>query len=211
MSPNLLQPRRLRESPQGPSSVEGRLARQLRILSVHAAMPQLRRYSALPRRRRYILTTVRIAALATVVLAVSGVATATAAYVVHRMWPGPATVETPPASQRTPQARRPHATESRVRPVEARPPAPELGVATVTSATPSCEHPASMPPHPSRSVAAMHSGSLATRPRWPPVEPPAKATPTPAATVEPLALPSPALPTVSRTPPPSGSRRRATS
>jgi hypothetical protein len=68
MSPNLFEPRRLRESPERPNSIEGRLARQLRILSVYTPTPQLRRYSTLPRRRRYILTTVRVVAVATIVL-----------------------------------------------------------------------------------------------------------------------------------------------
>ena len=93
MRPNLFEPRRLRASAQGPSSIEGRLAHQLRVLSVFAPTPRIRGYSALPRRRRYILTAVRVAAVATIVLAVSGVATATAAFVVRRVWPRVAAVD----------------------------------------------------------------------------------------------------------------------
>ena len=65
MSPNVFDPRRLRESLERPSSIEGRLARQLRVLAVCASTPQLRRYSALARRQRYILTAVRVATVAT--------------------------------------------------------------------------------------------------------------------------------------------------
>ena len=205
MSPNVFEPRRLRESPQGPSSVEGRLARQWRILSVYAPTPQLRRYSALPRRRRYLLTTVRIAALATVVLAVSGVATATAAYVVHRVWPVPATVETPPAVRQMPQARRPHPTESRAEPVGARPPAPEVGVAAVTSstATASSAQPALPFPQSSRPGAAVHSDGVATHRQ------PAEAPPASAQSIEPapwpaLPFPTGTLPTGTTSPGPSG-------
>ena len=93
MSPNVFEPRRLRESPERPSSVEGRLARQLRTLSVYAPMPQLRRYSATPRRQRYLLMAVRVAAVAILVLAVSGVATATGTYVFRRVWSRPAEAE----------------------------------------------------------------------------------------------------------------------
>ena len=140
MSPNVFEPRRLRESPQGPSSVEGRLARQLRVLSVFAPTPQLRRYSALPRRRRYVLATLRGAAVATVVLAVSGVATATAAYVVRRVWPSPATVETPPASHRSvqgpAQSRRPYHREPPSETAPARVPLPGVHPPASRAVTP---------------------------------------------------------------------------
>jgi hypothetical protein len=89
MSANVLEPRRLRESAERPSSIEGRLARQLRILSAHAPTRQLRRYSVLPRRRRYLLMFVRAVSVATIVLAVSGAAMAMATYVVRQVWPGP--------------------------------------------------------------------------------------------------------------------------
>jgi len=200
MSPSLLEPRRLRESPQGPSSVEGRLARQLRTLSVYAPTPQLRRYSALPGRRRYMLTIVRVAALATVVLAVSGVAAATAAYVVHRVWSGPATVATPHASQRSPQARRPHPTESRTALVGARLQAPDVGISAVTSstATVSSGQPSLPPPQSSRPAAEAHVGRVATHGA------PDEAPPRPAHSLEPVPLPSLPLPTGTTSPGPSG-------
>jgi len=199
MSPNVFDPRRLRESLARPSSIEGRLARQLRVLAVCASTPQLRRYSALARRQRYILTAVRVATVATLGLAVSGVATATGAYVVRRVWPRPVAVDSPPASHRSPQVRRP---QSPAVPAGARLRAPEVDVVAVPSgpATASSEHPALLPPYKSRSVAAEHSGSLATQPHRPPEQVP----PMPAQTVEPPALPLLPLPTATTSPGLSG-------
>jgi hypothetical protein len=195
MSPNLLEPRRLRESPERPNSIEGRLARQLRILSVYAPTPQLRRYSALPRRGRYILTTVRIVAVATILLVVSGVATATAAYVVRRVWSHPAAIH------RVQNVTALLAAKHRGRVGEPSPanPAiallrePEGDVATVSAsvAPPSSGHPVSLPPHKSRAIHAKRSGSVATQPHGSHEEAP----PTPTQAVEPPALPALPLPT----------------
>ena len=209
MSPNLFEPRRLRESPVRPGTAEGRLARQLRVLSVYAPMSQLRRYSALPRRRRAILTTVRIAAVATIVLAVSSVATATVTYVVRRVWPRPAPVDVaaiarvrslpamPAAKHRgrvwEPSEGSHRDKQSPAGPLDARLRDPEVDVSAEASstATPSFEQRALPPPRKSRMVAATDSGSLAP----PPHRPPAEVPPSPEQTVEPPALPSPPLPT----------------
>jgi len=196
MSPELLEPRRLRENPQGPSSVEGRLARQLRILSVYAPTPQLRRTSALPRRRRYLLATIRLAAVAALILAVSGVATATAAYVVHRVWPSPPTVGLPPASSRSlqaPQGRRPSRRDMPLAIATVGLPAAEAEV-TVASSRPAAapaRQQATPPLHTSRPVASIRSSdSVSTQPRRMPQEEPAAQVPP----IEPAALPSPPMP-----------------
>ena len=210
MRPNLFEPRRLRASPQGPSSIEGRLARQLRVLSVFAPTPRIRRYSALPRRRRYILTAVRVAAVATIVLAVSGVATATAAFVVRRVWPRVAAVDRVRSLPALPAAKHrgrawepsegsrldsPHRLESPAQPAGVRLRESEVNVSAVPSRTDttSSEQPALPPARKSRTVAAKDSGNLATQPHRPSEEAPPK----PAQTVEPPALPSLPLPTAS--------------
>jgi hypothetical protein len=86
MNSKLFEPRRIRESTARPSAMEGRLARQLRVLSDGAPIPPLPRRLGRPRRRRYVLMAVRFAAVALLALAVTGMATA-AAYVVRRGWP----------------------------------------------------------------------------------------------------------------------------
>ncbi len=187
MTPNLFEPRRLRESPERPSSIEGRLARQLRVLSVYAPTPQLRRYSVLPRRRRYLLTAVRVAAVATIVLAVSGVATATATYVIRRVWAPPAAVDRVPSLPALgTHAGRP-ATLWGLRPS----PSPAAQHRMESPA----EQPGLLAPRKSRSVAAMDADSVATQPRRPPEQVPRA----PAQTFEPPALPS--LPLPIETPP----------
>jgi hypothetical protein len=218
---SMFEPRRLRESPERPSSVEGRLARHLRVLSVFAPMPQLRRYSALPRRRRRLLMAARVAAVAIVVLTVSGAATAMATFVVRRVWSRPAAVEPAPLPAKLPMARHRGKTlaaahGSRVDGPEASHPAPQaellpgvaslaeparaaaqepdLAVAAVASgaATPSSERPVTPPAPRSRPSPAKHSDSQATElPR-----PLAAAAPRPPAqAVEPPAPPSsPPLP-----------------
>ncbi|HEY5281199.1 MAG TPA: hypothetical protein VIM14_00275 [Polyangia bacterium] len=221
MSPNLLEPRRLRESAERPSSIEGRLARQLRVLSVYAPTAQLRRYSTLPRRRRYVLTTVRIVAVATIVLAVSGVATATAAYLVRQVWPRPAAVDrvqSLPASATAKHRARPSEASGVVgggqgpRVGEPSPASPAVALlrepegdgsaVSASAAPPSSGRPALPLPPKSRAIDAKRSGSVATQPHGPPAEAP----PTPAQTVEPPALPALPLPTGTGTtsPAPSG-------
>ena len=189
MSPNVFEPRRLRESPERPSSVEGRLARQLRTLSVYAPMPQLRRYSATPRRQRYLLMTVRVAAVAILVLAVSGVATATGTYVFHRVWPRPAEVgKNPSASAHLQLVRHPRRKEAPAAPAPARLPEPEVAARDVTAntATASSEGSALPPPPRSRSPAEKHSGGGTKQPDQP-IE---ARSPTPTQTAEPPASPS---------------------
>ena len=198
MSPNVFEPRRLRDSPERPSSVEGRLARQLRTLSVHAPMPQLRRYSTMPRRQRRILATVRVAAVAILVLAVSGVATATGTYVVRRIWPSPAEeVVSPSADHHSQQVRHPRRKEMPAEPTSARLPEPEVAAlpATTSPATTSTEDSALRPPRKLRPLAERLSGSPTARPH----QSPERASPMPAQTVEPAALPSlPPLPLPTR-------------
>ena len=166
MSANLFEPRRLRESPEGPSSVDGRLARQLRILSVGAATPQLRRYSVLSRRRRYISMAVRIASAATIVLALSGAATATATYVVRQVLSRTTMVahterpvSLPSAKHASKSWNPPYAVESAIEPAVPALPKAQSGVAAVASgaATTSAEGPGTLPSG-SRSVALRQSG-----------------------------------------------------
>jgi hypothetical protein len=214
---SMFEPRRLRESPERPSSVEGRLARQLRVLSVFAPMPQLRRYSALPRRRRHLLMAARVAAVAIVVLTVSGAATAMATFVVRRVWSRPAAVDPaagpaklamarhrgktlaaahgsrvdgPEASHPAPQAELLPGVASLAEPARAAAQEPDLAVAAVASgaATPSSEHPVTPPSPRSRPSPPKHSDSQATEPP----RPLAAAAPTPLAqAVEPTTPPSP--------------------
>ena len=189
MSPNLFEPRRLRESPERPSSIEGRLARQLRTLSAYAPMLQLRRYSAMPRRQRYLLATVRVATVAILVLAVSGVATATGTYVFRRVWSRPAEVETPSASPHSQQVRHPRRKETPAEPAPARLLEPEVAtLAVANTATASSEDSVLRPPRKFRPLAEKHSGAITTQPTQP--DQPAKhPSPTPVQT-EPPALPS---------------------
>jgi hypothetical protein len=189
----------------------------LRVLSVFAPMPQLRRYSALPRRRRHLLMAARVAAVAIVVLTVSGAATAMATFVVRRVWSRPAAVDPAAGPAKLPMAKHrgkglATARGSRVDGPEASHPAqqaellpgvaspaeparaaaqePDLAVAAVASgtATPSSEHPATPPSPRSRPSPAKHSDSHASEPP----RPLAAAAPTPLAqAVEPPAPPSP--------------------
>jgi len=211
MRPSVFEPRRLRESCERSNSIEGRLARQLRVLSVYAPTPQLRRYLALPRRRRRYLTTVRVAAVATLVLAVSGVATAMAAYVIRRVWPSAAVERVWNQPPLAPLASHP-ATSLVLRPfpVSADPPRePEVAIAAVTSnaSTAFPAHPALLPQPTSQPIAARHVGKLATLPYRPPTE----AHPTLAETVEPttwpalpVPMPTETLPTGTVSPAPNG-------
>jgi hypothetical protein len=195
MSPNVWEPRRLREGPERRSPIDGRLARQLQTLSVYAPMPQLRRYSALPRRQRQILATVRVAAVATLVLAVSGVATATGSYVFHRVWPRPAEVETPWASSHAQHVRPPHRREAPAEPVPARLPEPEVAALDVTAtATSTSENSGLRSPRRFRPLAEKNAGTVPTQPTQPD-QPARGATTASAQPVEPAALPSQALPT----------------
>jgi len=190
MSLNVFEPRRLRESPERPSSVEGRLARQLRTLSVYAPMPQLRRYSATPRRQRCLLMTVRVAAVAILVLAVSGVATATGTYVFHRVWPRPAEVEKPSASPHSQLVRHPRRKEAPAELAPARLPEPEVAALAVTTsiATASPEDSALRLPRKLHPLAEKHSDAITTQPTQP--DRPAKeASPAPVQMAEPPALP----------------------
>jgi len=173
MSPNVFEPRRLRESPERSSSIEGRLARQLRALSEYAPTPQLRRYSALPRRRRYLSMAVRVVAVATIVLAVSGAATAMATYLVRRVWSRPTALgrlESPASSPTRKRGGRiwdqQHRVELPAEPDGSPPQGPEVEVAAVASgtATAASEHPVMPPPARSRSIAARHLGSQAPEP-----------------------------------------------
>ena len=200
MSPNVFEPRRLRESPERPSSIEGRLARQLRTLSMYAPMPQLRRYSGMPRRQRYLLATVRVAAVATLVLAVSGVATATGTYVFRRVWSRPAEVDRSSASPRSQQVRHPRRKEAPAEPAPARLPEPEVAaLAVATSAvTAPAEDSALRPPRKFRPLAEQHSGAITTQPTRP-GQPAKEASPAPVQMAEPPALPPlPPLPLPTR-------------
>ena len=202
MSQTMFEPHRLRESPERASSIEGRLASQLRLLSVYAPMPQLRRYSAVPRRRRYILTAVRGAAVAAIGVTVSGVATATASYVVRQGWPRPAVGDGPQASQRSPRARRPHPMASPAEPAGARVRETEAATAAAAPsiAPPASEPPASRFPPKSRSVAAMQSGGPAAQPYGRPEAASGMLAPT----FEPPTMPALPWPTGTASPGPSG-------
>jgi hypothetical protein len=197
MSPNLLEPRRLRENPERPSSIEGRLARQLRTLSVYAPVPQLRRYSAMPRRRRFILATVRLAAVVTLVLAVSGIAAATGTYVFRRVWSRPAEVA-PPAGTHSQQVRHPRRKEAPAEPA-ARLPEPEIAALTVaTAATASPDDSALRPIRKLRPLGEKHSDTI-TAPPTQPDQSVKQAPPTPVRAIEPPTLPaSPSLPLPAR-------------
>jgi len=185
MSPDLFEPRRLRENPERPTEIEGRLARQLRVLSVYAPTPQLRRYSRSPRRQRSILSAVRVALVATVALAVSGVAAAMATYVVRRVWSSPAVVEPTRRPAPLPPTRR-HETGATSRPV-----VPDVDVSAVARASVSAAFHDEVPglPRPVwRPLLAKRSGGPAPEPRPSPEVPrPAAAAPT----FHPPAPPSP--------------------
>jgi hypothetical protein len=208
MTPSLLEPRRLRESsersgsPNRSESIEARLARQLRLLSDDAPMPQLHGLSAPPRRRRYLRITVRIAAVFTLGLGVSAAATAMATYVVHHVWSNtpevaPARLPPPPPPKR--RAREPSKADTKPALPQSAPalsaatPARETRTLAVAASsgtgTPITARPAPSPRSPSRWVAAP-----ADRPPGQPYLRPEPAAHGPAGTVDPPAPPSPSLP-----------------
>jgi len=177
----LFEPRRLRDSTAPWRSSEGRLARQLHSLSAYAPMRQLRRYSTLPRRRRLIVAIARIAGAAIFVLAVSGVAAATAGYVARQVWPSLAAVERVDRVDRSaglPKTRI-GGKASRQPQVEAAPAQlPDQGTPPASSEF------AAMPPRRTQTVAANHV-STATPTRQQPPE----TAPAPPNTVEPQSGP----------------------
>lgn len=147
MNEEMFEPRRLRDGAAAPDSVEGRLARQLRSLSAYAPMRQLRRHSALPRRRRYAIAIARLAVAAVVVLAVSSVAAAMAGYVARQVRSSRAVVgqATPPAAAAKPRQR----LEAAGRPsVTVAPAQAEVAVPSVAVAVPRAE-PLAVAPSPS--------------------------------------------------------------
>jgi hypothetical protein len=199
MSPNVFEPRRLRESPERSSSIEGRLARQLRVLSAYAPTPQLRRYSALPRKKRTMLMAIRVAAVAMIVLAVSGAATAMATYAVRRVWSRPTAVgglESPASSPTRKRGGRtwvqPPQVESPTETTETPSRGSEFDIPALSAetATAASEHPAMPPRGRSRSIAARQLARQASAPYRSPEESP-KAPP--AQTVEPPQSPWPPL------------------
>jgi hypothetical protein len=85
MSANPLEPRRLRTSTARPSSVGGRLAHQLRILSAHPQIPLLRRIPHAARPGRLLLSAVRVAVATAILLAVASGAGATVLLIIQRI------------------------------------------------------------------------------------------------------------------------------
>lgn len=171
MSPKRFQemfaPRRLRDSMAQSRSAEGRLARQLRSLSAYAQMRQLRRYSTLSRRRRLIVAVARIAVAAIIVLAVSGIAAATAGYVARQVWPSIAAVERvdrvdrslglPKTRIRGKALRQPQAKESPAQLLESKGDVPVAAART----PPASSEVAAMPPRRAQTVAANHVSTVA--------------------------------------------------
>ncbi len=129
-------------------------------------MRQLRRYSTLSRRRRYVIAAARIALAAIIVLAVSGVAAAMAGYVARQVWSSPTTVERVqrPAALSQEKAR---GKSSSPRPTEGSPPGlPELDVDVPVVA------PSAPPTHPdlptlrsAQEVTSSHAGAVAPPPQ----------------------------------------------
>jgi hypothetical protein len=87
MSAHPLEPPRLRTSTARPSSLGGRLAHQLRILSAHPQMPRLRRIPRAARPGRFLLAAVRVGVATLILLAVVSGAGATALLIIHRIHP----------------------------------------------------------------------------------------------------------------------------
>jgi len=131
MSANPLEPARLRTSTARPSSVGGRLAHQLRILSAHPQIPRLRRIPRTARPGRLLLSAVRVAVATVILLAVASGAGATVLLIIHRIHPTalprsePAAV--PAGTENRPRSR--HAAEAptaRAEPQVTAPPTPLL-------------------------------------------------------------------------------------
>lgn len=160
MSPKTSEPLRLAAAERA-DAIDGRLACQLRVLATHA--PMTGRLHSAPRRRR-LLAVVRIAMVTAVVLIASGIATATAAYVVRRVWPRPATLATPPARTAPPDQRTRSSAPHRA--------APEPVAPIVSSPEPTPAEPARPSDHKSLAMVAKHVDRRADR--RPPVamEPP---------------------------------------
>lgn len=172
MNSKLFEPRRIRESTARPSSMEGRLALQLRVLSDGAPIPPLPRRFSRPRRRRYVLMTVRFAAVALLALAVTGMATA-AAYVVRQFWPTVATDTG--ATTRQPRELRPSKppaqpqhTLARLEPSLEPSRAPTVAPAVVSAKTVARPSESPAPGSPSRGARKLAG---ATRPASPPAAP----------------------------------------
>lgn len=87
MSANPLEPPRLKISTARPSSVGGRLARQLRILSEHPQMPRLRSLPRGAKPGRLCLAAIRVTVALAILLAVAGGAGATALLIIQRIHP----------------------------------------------------------------------------------------------------------------------------
>jgi hypothetical protein len=120
MTGNACEPHRLRESTARSDSANGRLARHLRILSVDAPLPQLRRYPTSAQRGRCFLIVARVGILASVLLMVASGATAAAAYIIrhfHSTAPVEPVEDTTPAvkeKQQKPRAQRGHVARAAV-------------------------------------------------------------------------------------------------
>jgi hypothetical protein len=127
MSAHPLEPRRLRTSTARPSSVGGRLAHQLRILSAHPQMPRLRRIPRAARPGRLLLSAVRVTGAAVILLAVASGAGATALLIIHRIQPTALPAAVPAGTENRPQSHRsPEHPAARAEPQDTAPPTPLL-------------------------------------------------------------------------------------
>jgi hypothetical protein len=110
MSTNPLQPPRLKTCTAGPSSVDGRLAHQLRNLSARPQIPRLRSIPHPARPSRLWLAAVRVTVAVAILLVVAGGAGATALLIIHRIRPtAPSRFEpaaAPAGTENRPRSRR---------------------------------------------------------------------------------------------------------
>jgi TolA-binding protein len=111
MSANPLEPLRLRTSTARPSSVGGRLAHQIRILSAHPQIPRPRRIPHVARPGRLLLAAVRVTVATVILLAVVSGAGATVLLIIHRIHPT-ALTRSEPRAVPTDTANRPRSRRS---------------------------------------------------------------------------------------------------